>query len=833
MIKMIDLLKEQILVFDGAMGTMIQRYNLTKDDFQGFECNDYLSIVKPDIIKDIHSQYLDAGAQVIETNTFNANITSLSEYGLENKIREINIKAVQNAREVAQSYTSSDKPRFVSGSVGPGTKLPSLGHVSFNKQKEMYKIQIDALLEAGVDCLQIETNQDPLHIKAVLKATYESFAQNKIKVPIIVQATMQDNGQMLVGPDTLAFLHTFNLMPVDVIGINCGTGPHYMEPYIRVLSQSGQKYISLLPNAGLPVVKDGILSYDLSPSEFAEIMANLVKKYNINIVGGCCGTNPDFIKAMAENVSGIKPNLTEKSAPNHLTSLYMAQPVDVEPKPLIIGERANTNGSKKFRKLLQEEKWEEMIEVCREQQDEGAHVLDICLADLNRNESQDMEVFIPKLNLSIQAPLMIDSTSFDSIHKALENIGGKPIVNSINFEDGTEKVRKFVQMCREMNASLICLAIDETGMAKDFEHKKNILERFISLCREEEYPLENIFFDCLTFSLATGEDNYRNAGIESLKMIEYIELTYPQIHSLMGVSNVSFGLKPKVRKYLNSVFLAECVAKGLDAAIIDASKILPLNDMEEMTKTLCMDLIYNKKTDDYDPLLKLAEVSVEAESTEMVSPDLSPREQLERKVVKGSVTELEPLLNKLLEEFKPVQIINEILIPAMQTVGNFFESGKLQLPFVLKSAEVMKRSVDLIKPYMTENSMDSGKKMVLATVKGDVHDIGKNLVQIILENNGYQIIDIGVKQTPQQILQAIREHQPQAVGLSALLIKSTEYMKETLEYLSQQGICIPVICGGAALNADYVSRELQSVYMGKVAFGKDAFSGLDFMKSLK
>ncbi len=830
--KLTDLFKKQVVVFDGAMGTMIQRYNLTKDDFQGFECNDFLSIAKPEIIKEIHSQYLIAGAQVIETNTFNANYTSLLEYGLEKRVKEINTKAVQNAREVANAFSTHDKPRFISGSVGPGTKLPSLNHIGFNEQKYIYFVQIEALIEAGVDCLQIETNQDPLHIKAVLNAAYEVFSNKKMEIPIIIQATMQDNGQMLVGPDTMTFLQTFHQMNVDVIGINCGTGPHYMEPYVKVLSQYSNRFISLLPNAGLPIVKNGVLSYDLSPIEFSEIMANLTRKYNINIVGGCCGTNPEFIKALAEKVKDIVPQKRLIKTDNHLTSLYMTQSVNVQPKPLIIGERANTNGSKKFRKLLQEEKWEEMLEVCREQQEEGAHVLDVCLADLNRNEVEDMSVFIPKLNLNIQTPLMIDSTSYESIYKALENIGGKPIVNSINFEDGDDRVRKFVSMCHNMNASLICLAIDETGMAKDFEHKKNILIRFIDICKSLNYPNENIFFDCLTFSLATGEDSYREAGVESLKMIDYIEKNHPEINSLMGVSNVSFGLKPKVRKYLNSVFLSECIQRGLDAAIIDASKILPLANIEEQTLQFCLDLIYNKKTEDYDPLLKLAELTIEADQAEPKGNDLSVNEQLENKVIRGSLTELDNLIDILMKEYSPVEIINQILIPAMQIVGSYFESGKLQLPFVLKSAEVMRKSVDYLKPFMNEKTKESHKKMLLATVKGDVHDIGKNLVQIILENNGYQIIDIGVKQTPQQILQAIREHQPDALGLSALLIKSTEYMKETLEYLKKEKVSIPVICGGAALNGEFVKKELQSIYDGQVSFGKDAFSGLDFMKGL-
>lgn len=825
-------LKNRVLVFDGAMGTMIQRFNLTKDDFGGFDCNDYLSVIKPEVIKDIHKQYLEAGAQVIETNTFNASFFSLKEYRLEDKLDIINRSAVRNAKEVCLAYTSPDNPRFVSGSVGPGTKLPSLGHLTLQEVIDSYYPQIYALVSEGVDVLQIETNQDPLHIKGVLNACYKVFDILKTRIPIIVQATIQENGQMLVGTDPMTFAHTFSTMPIEVIGINCGTGPHYMENNIKTLSEHTDKYLSLLPNAGLPIVKDGVLTYDLSPDEFASITANLVKKYNINMVGGCCGTNPDFIRALALAVKNIKPQINHKKYENHLTSMYASQSVDVEPKPLLIGERANTNGSKKFKTLLEEEKWDEMLEICRSQQEEGAHVLDICLAHLNRDEVTDMQKFIPMLNLSIQTPLMIDSTSAKTVDAALRLISGKPIINSTNFEEGDAKVIEYLTIARNLNSALICLAIDETGMAKDFEHKKQILKRFIKLAEELNVSRQNLFFDCLTFSLATGEDSYRKAGIESIKMINYIENDLKDINSIMGVSNVSFGLKPKVRKYLNAVFLAECVKNGLDAAIVDSSKLIPINEIEPDILKACLDLIYDRKTNTYDPLLVLAEANADKKETVDNTIILSPEMTMENKIVKGSLTELDVVINQLLEKYDALAIINEILIKSMQKVGAFFESGKLQLPFVLKSAEVMKKSVDFLKPYMTERDTKESKSMLLATVKGDVHDIGKNLVQIILENNGYKIIDIGVKQTPQQIKEAILLHNPQALGLSALLIKSTYYMKETLEYLKQANISIPVICGGAALNQEFVEKELQPIYDGKVSFGKDAFSGLEFMKTI-
>ncbi|HOE90361.1 MAG TPA: homocysteine S-methyltransferase family protein [Candidatus Cloacimonadota bacterium] len=828
----LDYLKENFLIFDGAMGTMIQKYKLNKEDFGGYECNDYLNISRPDIITKIHRQYLQAGAQVIETNTFNASELSLQEYGLADKTKEINRAGVRIAKSVAARFSTIEKPCFVSGSIGPGTKLPSLGHIKFDEISATYYSQIATLVEENVDILQIETNQDPLHIKAVLNACYRVFDEQKKTVPLIVQATIQDNGQMLVGTDVLAFLHTFATMPVDVIGINCGTGPQLMESYIKTLAENSNKLISLLPNAGLPVMENGELAYDLTANEFAKMTADLVKKYNIRMIGGCCGTTPEFITALAKELADYKAGPLSFDYKNHLTSLFSAQAIDVYPKPLLIGERANTNGSKKFKKLLEEDKWDEMLEICKEQEDQGAHVLDICLTHLNRNEVNDINTFFPMLNSSIQAPLMIDTTSLDAVEAALKCLSGKAIINSCNFEEGDNNVRRYLQVAKRLNSALICLAIDETGMAKSFEQKLHILNRFIALANEVGMPQDNLFFDSLTFSLATGEDSYRDSAIESLTMIEYIEKNEPKISSIMGVSNVSFGLNPKIRKYLNAVFLNECVKKGLDAAIVDASKLIPINEIDTDIYEICTKLIYNKKLNGEDALLLLAKSNVTEANASDSAENLPYNEQLENKIIKGNTAELDIVLNKALAEKHAHEIINELLIPSMQKVGELFENGRLQLPFVLKSAEVMKKSVEYLKPMMAEFSSNKNKSMLLATVKGDVHDIGKNLVQIILENNGYNIIDLGVKQTPQQIKEAIIMHKPQSLGLSALLIKSTYYMKETLEFLKNADINIPVICGGAALNKSFVERELQTVYNGKVIYGKDAFSGLEFMKEV-
>ena len=527
----------------------------------------------------------------------------------------------------------------------------------------------------------------------------------------------------------------------------------------------------------------------------------------------------------------VPTNVGGKSS--YLTSLFSSQEIKTKPAPLIIGERANVNGSKKFKTLLENNKWAEMVETCLLQQEEGAHVLDICLIHLDRNESEDLANFIPLLNKSITAPLMIDSTSFSAIETALKYTSGKAIVNSINFEHGEAEVIKYIELCRDMNAALICLTIDEEGMAKTHNHKIKIIERFLTLCEEYSFPREYIFIDCLTFSLTTGDDEYRNAGIEALKTINYIYKNYPEINTVMGVSNVSFGLNPKTRKILNSVFLNECVQNGLTAAIIDSSKIIPINNIPENEIKICLDLIYNNSSDG-DPLIKLSELVFVSKEDEKEISILSPEERLFQAVLKGRDSGLEDSISEISKSLNSLQIINNILIPAMQEVGVLFEAGKIQLPFVLKSAEIMKKSVTIIQGESNKAELiKDTKSMLLATVQGDVHDIGKNLVQIIIENNGYTVYDIGVKQSAENIYQAIVEYKPSCLGLSALLIKSTEYMRETLNYLTEKGIYIPVICGGAALNKEFVENELQKVYKGKVMFGKDAFSGLKFIQDIK
>jgi len=827
----LQLLKERVVVFDGAMGTSIQN----KLAEQTSTCNEHLNTTDPQLIASIHADFLTAGADVIETNTFGALPYLLKEYNLEDQAIQINQAAVRLALEVARSFTPQ---RYVSGSMGPGTKLPTLSQITYEQLYKDYLLQAVVLLYEGVDLLQIETGQDPLQMKIALKAALDAKEAVMKQTPIFLQATLQDNGQMLVGTDLRTFINTFKAMPVAGLGINCGTGPQHIEGYVKVISENCPKYISVLPNAGLPTLVDGKLSYDLTPTQFGEICSDLVKKYRINAIGGCCGTTHHYIAELARRIATQPPKPMKASETAYLTSLYASQEIKAQPAPLIIGERANVNGSKKFKTLLTENNWDEMVEVCLTQQEEGAHVLDICLTSLGRDEVADFATLIPLLNKTVSTPLMIDSTTYEAVEAALQHTAGKSIVNSVNFEHGEDHVVKYITLCRDLNAALICLTIDETGMATTFEKKIEIVNRFLGLCKEHRLPLEQVFIDCLTFALSTGDDQYRNTGSEAIRTIDYLRNNHPQISTVMGISNVSFGLKPKTRKVLNSVFLYECVKNGLTATIIDPSKIIPIDQIPQEEIALCENLIYNH-CDNGDPLHALIDnvgdgvVRPPSESVgEGPVPPASASDLLRESVIKGRQTNLPEYIEELLKTTEPLHIINQILIPAMQEVGTLFEKGRLQLPFVLKSAEIMKKAVDLLKPHMSEQSSVKQESILLATVQGDVHDIGKNLVQIIVENNGYKVIDIGVKQTPQNIYDAIMQYNPTALGLSALLIKSTEYMRETLTFLKAKGVSIPVICGGAALNEAFVSLELQRSYDGAITYGKDAFAGLRFMQGL-
>ncbi|MCL2062902.1 MAG: homocysteine S-methyltransferase family protein [Candidatus Cloacimonetes bacterium] len=842
MIDILELLKEKVVVFDGAMGTSIQKKGTHNIDFQGKENNEIINILNPKYIQEIHEDFLKVGAEVIETNTFGALPYLLKEYELELRAEKINRSGVHLALEVANAYSDKAKPRFVSGSMGPGTKLPSLMQISFDDLYKEYYLQAECFISEGVHLIQIETGQDPLQMKTALKAVLDVKKKYKKDIPIFLQATIQDNGQMLVGMDLLTFIHSFREMPIHGLGINCGTGPHKIENYVKILSDNCPLNVMVLPNAGLPILKDGELIYDLSPEQFGYTCKDLVNRYRINGIGGCCGTTSEFIQELAKHIDKTSPLSCSDTLirwDSSLTSLFTSQEIKTKPAPLIIGERANVNGSKIFKGMLEKNDWDGMVDLCITQQEEGSHVIDVNLNHLDRKEIDDIKCFMPLLNKNLSVPIMIDSTSYEAIRTALKYTSGKVIVNSVNFEFGDDNVIKYIDLCRELNAALVCLTIDEEGMAKSKTDKIKIIERFLNLCEIHFYPREYIFIDCLTFALSTGDDEYRNAGKESLETIKYIKDNYPEINTVMGVSNVSFGLNADTRKILNSVFLYECVKNGLTAAIVNPAKILPINEITENEVKLCMDLIYNDWGNG-DPLEQITNYKLQFTNDESQITNyklqITNEEELFQSVIKGRNTTLQKNISELIKTLSRVDIINNILIPAMKEVGVLFETGKIQLPFVLKSAEIMKKAVDYLN--ITQKTDDTALKkdeeisILLATVKGDVHDIGKNLVQIIIENNGFKVYDLGVKQSAEEIYQAILKYNPSCIGMSALLIKSTEYMRETLLYLTSHNISIPVICGGAALNQDFVEKELQRVYSGKVVYGKDAFAGLKFIQDL-
>ncbi len=832
--KFLSLLKDKIVVFDGAMGTSIQSLNLSPDEFWGKDgCNEILVLSKPNVIKEIHSSFLEVGCQVIETDTFGANKVVLQDYNLAEKTYLINKIAAQIAKEVANDFSTSDFPRFVSGSVGPGNKLPTLGQIDFDTLAKSYQIQIEGLIDGNVDIIQIETAQDLLQVKAALFATFKIFQKKKKRIPIIVQVTMEKNGKTLLGTDMLTALTVLEPYDIDVIGLNCGTGPKSMNEHIRILFHYSPKYISVIPNAGLPENINGKIVYNLPPEEFSNTLACYVKNFGVNIVGGCCGTTPKHLKALVDAVQDISPIKRSPQIEPSVASLYDIQNFSVSPKPLIIGERTNANGSKRFREFLKNEDWDRMVEMALDQQREGAHLLDVSTAYAGRKEKEDMYKFIFRLNKEIEIPLMIDTIDVTVMQEALKRISGKAAINSVNFEDGEEKVKRVISLCKYFGAALVCLAIDEDGMAFSVERKIEIAKRFYELAINCGMNPSNLFFDTLTFSLGTGDRQYFNAAKNSLAAIHQIKNEFPMMFTILGISNVSYGLNAKLRKVLNSVFLHYAIESGLDAAILHAGKIIPLHEISQRERALCKDLIFNNRTFDYEPLRELIELSLrKKEKKARAISYLSLEESLQYHIIDGTKYNLEKTLNKALNKYKPFEIINHFLLAGMEKVGKLFDSGEMQLPFVLKSAEVMKTAVNYLEKYMPKAEMKYKGSIILATVKGDVHDIGKNLAGIILSNNGIKVIDLGVKQTADNIIQAIRKFNPDCVGLSGLLVKSTMIMKEDLEIFNEESISIPVICGGAALSKEYVKTQLNTLYKSGVYYAADAFDGLRIMQNL-
>ena len=833
----LEALKQRVLIFDGAMGTSIHRYNLTLDDYQGREnCPEILCESRPDVLSEIHAGYFSAGCDVVETCTFGGSPVVLAEFDLADRAYELNKKAAELAKAVANDFSTKSKPRFVSGSIGPTTKLPSLGHISFKEMKDGYYQQIAGLVDGGVDVLQFETGQDLLQAKSCIVAAWEFFKASGKKVPFIVQITIEAPplGTMLTGSDISAALTSMSPFPIDVFGMNCATGPNEMMDPIRYLCENSNKLVSVLPNAGLPENIGGQTVYKLTPDELAKALKHFACEIGVNIIGGCCGTTAEHMKRVVEVVGEVEPKQRNLTQTSQVSSLYTSIPLEVDIPPLFVGERTNTNGSKKFKELLEKEDWDAMVAMAREQEREGAHMLDVCTAYVGRNEIRDMDIFIKRLNTDAQTPLMIDSTEYPVLESSLQLIAGKPIVNSINLEDGEEKMFAKIELIKKYGAATVALTIDEKGMARKAEHKLAIAKRIYDLATGAGIAPCDLIFDALTFTLSTGNEEDRRLGIETLDGIRMIKKELPGVKTILGVSNISFGFNPAIRRILNSVFLHYAVEAGLDLAIVHASKILPLYKIAESERSYHEKLIFDQRTADYDPLFTLLDFykdkkKDDAKETRKAAQNIE--EVLKQRIIDGDRVGLEPDLAKALEKHEALDIINNILLEGMKVVGDLFGAGKMQLPFVLQSAETMKAAVSYLEQFMEKSEGSSRGSCVLATVKGDVHDIGKNLVDIILSNNGYKVYNLGIKQPIDNIIAAAEEHKADFIGMSGLLVKSTVIMKENLEILNQRNIDIPVILGGAALTRRYVEEDCRNTYNGIVLYGQDAFDDLKFMEA--
>ncbi len=845
----LDLLNERVVIYDGGTGTFLQGLGLTADDFGGPElegCNELLVVTRPDAIRALHAAYFEAGADVVETDTFGGFAVPLAEYGLADRTHELNVAAARLAREVATDFATPDRPRFVAGSMGPGTKMPSLGHIGFAELRDSYEIQARALLEGGVDLFIIETQYDLLGLKAAVAGARRAMAAEGREVPLQVQVTIELTGRMLPGTEIGAALAAVDPLRPDVIGLNCATGPAEMGEHLRHLSQHARMPVSCLPNAGLPSVVDGAMFYDLTPDQLAEHHRRFISELGVQVVGGCCGTGPDHIRRVAEVCGDLTP---APRTPRHeagATSIYSFVPFEQDTSFLIIGERTNANGSKKFREAMLDADWDTCVLMGREQLAEGAHVLDLCVDYVGRDGTADMDEVAGRFATQVAAPLVIDSTEPEVMEAALVHVGGRSILNSANLEDGEapgSRLDRVFRLCREHGAAAICLLIDEEGQARDVEWKLRVAHRLHDLA-VGRYGLEpsDLIFDALTFPLSTGDEDLRGDGLATIEAIRRIKAELPGVHTTLGVSNVSFGLKPAARHVLNSVFLHECVEAGLDSAIVHAARIMPLNRIPEEQRRVALDLVHDRRgtaggdgTDPhYDPLAALLALFEDGEVEAVEKEDRSgwPVEQrLSQRIVDGDRDGLEADLDQALAEgTSALDLINDTLLSGMRVVGDLFASGEMQLPFVLQSAETMKAAVRHLEPHM-EKADDAGKgRLVLATVKGDVHDIGKNLVDIILTNNGYEVVNLGIKIGIAEMVAAVKEHRADALGMSGLLVKSTLIMRDNLEELNAQGLSdVPVLLGGAALTRSYVERDLREIYDGRLFYGKDAFEGLHVM----
>src|SRR6202453_2190760 len=846
-------LASRVVISDGAMGTMIQTCALPISDFEGHEgCNEVLNVTRPDIIVGIHRAYLATGADCVTTNTFGANLANLSEYGISERITELAEAGAAVARAVADEFTADDgRPRWVLGSIGPGTKLPTLGHVTFRELRDSYYENAAGLLRGGADALIIETCPDLLQAKAAIIGTKRAVADLAPNAVVIASLTIETTGTMLLGTEIGAALTALEPLGIDMIGLNCATGPGEMSEHLRYLANHSPIPICCQPNAGLPELTSDGAYYPLSPSELADAHDRFTGEFGLSLVGGCCGTTPEHIAALVDRLASAEsrplPRALAPRSPRSepgVASLYSHVPFRQDTAFLAIGERTNANGSKAFREAMIADNYDDCVSIAKSQTRDGAHLLDVCIDYVGRDGVADMREIAGRLATAATLPLVLDSTEPAVIEAGLELVGGRSVVNSVNYEDGDgpdSRMAKLMPVIREHGAAVVALTIDERGQARTAPWKLEVAERLISdLTVNWGMREQDIILDCLTFPIATGQEETRRDGIETIEAIAELKRRHPSVQTTLGLSNVSFGLQPGARQVLNSVFLHECVQAGLDSAIVHPSKILPLARIPDEQREVALDLVYDRRRPDYDPLQRMLELfegvdatSAKAErAAEFASLPLV--ERLKRRIIDGERNGLEADLDLALVDTPPLAIVNDILLDGMKTVGELFGSGQMQLPFVLQSAEIMKASVAYLEPHM-EKLADGGRgRIVLATVRGDVHDIGKNLVDIILSNNGYEVVNIGIKQPISSIVAAAEENDADVIGMSGLLVKSTVVMKENLEEMNTRGVAekFPVVLGGAALTRSYVENDLAEVYEGEVHYARDAFEGLKLMDTI-
>ncbi|MFJ6835097.1 methionine synthase [Streptomyces sp. NPDC091209] len=841
-----EALATRVVVADGAMGTMLQAQDPTLEDFENLEgCNEILNITRPDIVRSVHEAYFEVGVDCVETNTFGANHSAMAEYDIADRVHELSESGARIAREVADAFGARDgRQRWVLGSIGPGTKLPTLGHVSYGTLRDGFQANAEGLLAGGADALIVETTQDLLQTKSSVLGAHRAMEATGVRVPLLVSMAFETTGTMLLGSEIGAALTALEPLGIDMIGLNCSTGPAEMSEHLRYLTRHSRIPLLCMPNAGLPVLTKNGAHFPLDAEGLADAQENFVRDYGLSLIGGCCGTTPEHLRQVVERVNGLMPPERSPQPEPGAASLYQTVSFRQDTAYMAIGERTNANGSKKFREAMLEARWDDCVEMARDQIREGAHMLDLCVDYVGRDGVADMDELAGRFATASTLPIVLDSTEVEVLRAGLERLGGRAVLNSVNYEDGDGPESRFAKvtgLAREHGAALIALTIDEEGQARTVETKVAIAERLIEdLTSNWGIHESDILIDTLTFTICTGQEESRKDGIATIEAIRELKRRRPDVQTTLGLSNISFGLNPAARILLNSVFLDECVKAGLDSAIVHASKILPIARFSEEEVTTALDLIYDRRAEGYDPLQKLMALfegattkSLKAGKAEELAA-LPLDERLKRRIIDGEKNGLEADLAEALQDRPALDIVNETLLDGMKVVGELFGSGQMQLPFVLQSAEVMKTAVAYLEPHMEKSDSEGKGTIVLATVRGDVHDIGKNLVDIILSNNGYNVVNLGIKQPVSAILDAAEEHKADVIGMSGLLVKSTVIMKENLEELNQRGLSAdyPVILGGAALTRAYVEQDLYEIYQGEVRYARDAFEGLRLMDAL-